>query len=159
MSFSASGQSSEAFEAKALWPEHFAIELAGVVWVFAEVSILLLLIAAIRHVSGTPDRTFRLTRREKRQGVILLACLCVVSAMVLGRHGVIADPSAVETSLDGRTLIDPYAFSSIYTRAVEGHLIVWMIFASVWGFLEIAIGIRGVRLYRRLRVLLATDSR
>ena len=157
--FLAYGQSEDAFAAKALWPEHFAIELAGIVWVFAEVSILLLLIAAARHVSRAHvSSTFRLTRTETRGAVAILACLCALSAIVLFRHAVIVDPNDLVVSHDGRVDLDRNAFSAAYRNSVHGHLFVWMIFIGVWVLLEIAIVHQGLQIYRRLRVLLRVET-
>jgi hypothetical protein len=127
------------------------IESAGLFWIFAELLILLAVIAGRRYLETVPlpNRfawTRALTLRAVAFGVIFFA-LCAVT---YGRH--LLWPPLAEL-LRTRAL-DSNAIYMLSRQRTHQHLALWGAFVTGWVVLECLIVWHGWRGYRRLRELL-----
>ncbi len=129
----------------------FFIEVAGVFWIGAEVLILFVVTAALRHFEARPlPPKFALTAREKRRALWWSGGLVLLCVGAFGRHVVVAPIhtalAALESPLAGEV-------EAIYFSRAHIHLAVWCLFILTWVVLEAAIVLQGLRVLSRIRGL------
>jgi hypothetical protein len=127
------------------------IEAAGVFWIGAEVLILFVVTAALRHFEARPlSPTFALTAREKRRAFWWSGGLVVLCVGAFGRH-VVVPP--LHTALAALASPSAGEVEALYFSRAHIHLAVWCLFILSWVALEAVIVLQGLRVLSRIRGL------
>jgi hypothetical protein len=133
--------------AEAARARHFAVELAGVFWIAAELGILFLVRWGRAHLATDPHAArLQFTAPLRRE----LAAYTLVAALLAGAvvyRYLAADAAGIVASVDT-------AF-----RFEQTHLLFWAAFVAAWVGLEGAIVYHGARGYQRLATLLPPPPR
>ena len=150
------GNADPILRASRQFTQEFFIEAAGVFWIGAEVVILFVVTAALRHFNATPlPAIFALTSAEKRRAFWWAGGVALLCAATFGRHLFLTPIhtalAAIESPWDGEV-------EALYFSRAHIHLTIWCLFISAWVALEVAIVFQGVRAFARLRRLVRHEA-
>jgi hypothetical protein len=134
---------------RAFFARQLVIEGAGLFWLGAEVAILFGALLARHHLETTPGcPRLAFQRRDALRAIGWAAVFLLFSAVVLGRHFVLAQPQHLE---------DIEVAAVVLQARHREHLAVWAAFVAGWVALEAMIVYHGYRGYMAFRK--AVDAR
>lgn len=136
------------------------IECAGLFWIFAELVILLGVIAGRGHLESAPRaERFHWTPALTRKAVFYAVGFGLLVCCTLGRH-VFLEP--VYHYLEGQAragqLPDAAFMKALWLRRTHQHLVLWAAFVTGWVALETLILYHGWRGYCQLKTLLVGNG-
>lgn len=139
----------------------FYAQVAGLIWIAAEIAILYVLTVANRlitqhHIADT----FRFTRKERTRALYWTVTFIIVATAVILRQMGIQTPAQITAQAVSHPDTITYADIYMATRNfISLHQIIWATFVTVWIILEGAIVISGYHLYRQLAAMIRNGLR
>lgn len=140
-------------EAASLHSSQLRIEMAGLIWIGAEL-VIFYLVLRLRFIVQThsPDETVGAQSARKPLLRPLLGTLLVAAVLTVGRYGFIeALPDAIHAVILRNPADLRHQIHALYMARAHTHLALWCGFITLWVLLEMAIVYVGFKTYRGLR--------